>query len=79
VAESGWQIRIHHITSNQADSELTRLLSLLENVELNDNADKRFLRFGPTKQFSVKGCSFALYFGGMTCLGNSSSLEYLAC
>jgi hypothetical protein len=67
----GWQIRNRHITSIQAEFELTRLLNLLENVELNDNADKRFMRFGPTKQFSVKGCYFALNFGGTTCLGNN--------
>jgi hypothetical protein len=29
------------------------------------------MRFGPEKQFSVKGCYYALNFGGVTCSGNS--------
>jgi hypothetical protein len=77
-SEIGWQIRIRPITSNQADSELTRLMNLLENVELNANADKRFMRFGPTKHFSVKGCYFALNVGETTYLGNNEIWSSLA-
>jgi hypothetical protein len=36
------------------------------------------MRFGPTKHFSVKGCYFALIFGGTTCLGNGEFLTTLA-
>jgi hypothetical protein len=73
-SDFGWQIRIHHITSNQAESELNRLLSQLDRVDLNDSPDKRFMRFGPTKHFLVLLFCFktleeshALNFGGTTC------------
>jgi hypothetical protein len=73
-----WQIRTHHITSNQAESELNRLLNQLDRVDLNDSLDKRFMRFGPIKHFSVKGCYFALNFGGTTCLGKEEIWTSLA-
>jgi hypothetical protein len=54
-SEIGWQIRIRHTTSHQAETELTMLLNQLDNVSLNGNPDKRYMRFGPAKYFSAKG------------------------
>jgi hypothetical protein len=67
----GWQLRLNHITSQRAENEMLQLLDRIANVELNEESDLRYMRFGPEKHFSVKGCYYALNFGGVTCSGNS--------
>jgi hypothetical protein len=78
VTEIGWHLRLRHITSHHADNELIELLNMLENVILSDIPDKRFMRFGPTKNFSVKGCYHALNFRGTSIMGNSEIWSSLA-
>jgi hypothetical protein len=78
-SEIGWQVRIRHITSHQAETELAMLLNQIDNVSLNENPDKRLIKFGAGKHFSVKGCYYyALDFGGTTCLGNDEIWTSLA-
>jgi hypothetical protein len=75
---AGWQIRLRHITSQQAEAELTVLLNNIDNVSSSTNPDRRFLRFGSSKHFSVKGCYCAMNFGGTTCIGNREIWNSLA-
>jgi hypothetical protein len=70
-SEIGWQLCFIHITSQQAEGELTALLARLDGVVLNEEPDTRQMRFSPGKEFSVKNCYSAMNFGGTTCLGNS--------
>jgi hypothetical protein len=72
------QFRLRHITSHSEDNELIELLNRLENINLNDIPDKCFMRFGPTKNFSVKGCYHAINFGGTSALGNTEIWNSLA-
>jgi hypothetical protein len=49
--KNGWQLRFRHTTSQRADNELLALMSRIENISLNEEADTRFMRFGPDKKF----------------------------
>jgi hypothetical protein len=53
------------------------LLNNLDNVSLSEGPDEMFMRFGPSKQFSVKSYQ-AMNWGGVTCLGNSKIWNSLA-
>jgi hypothetical protein len=68
--DNGWMLRFRHITSNRAQEELGLLLDRLNLVSLSEEPDRRFMRFGPNKNFSVKSCYYALNFGGVSCAGN---------
>jgi hypothetical protein len=68
--DNGWMLRFRHITSNRAQEELGLLLDRLNLVSLSEEPDRRFMRFGPNKNFSVKSCYYALNFGGVSCVGN---------
>jgi hypothetical protein len=59
-----------HITSHRAEEELSILLDRLDQVSLTGEPDRRFMRFGPNKNFSVKSCYYALNFVGISCVGN---------
>jgi hypothetical protein len=52
-------------------NEMMTLLDQLDSVSLNEGPDESFMRFGPTKHFSVKSCYQAMNWGGVICLGNS--------
>jgi hypothetical protein len=41
--ENGWQLRFRHITSQGADNELLALMSIIENISLNEETDTRFM------------------------------------
>jgi hypothetical protein len=60
--EHGCHLRFHHITSHEAENELTALLDLITNITLKEEADSRSMRFGPHKKFSVKSC-YELWWG----------------
>jgi hypothetical protein len=66
-SDFGWQIRTRALTSQRAEHELLQLLNQLDGVQLTDLEDTREMRFGPTKDFTVRTAYFMLTFGGVIC------------
>jgi hypothetical protein len=56
-SENGWALWFGHFDR-------------LEQVSFSNDPDRRIMRFGPDKNFSVKSCYYALNFGGTLCAGN---------
>ena len=66
-SDLGCQIRTRALTSRRAKHELFQLLNQLDSVQLTDLEDTREMRFGPTKEFTVRTAYFMLTFGGVLC------------
>jgi hypothetical protein len=77
-SDSGWQLRFRHLTSTRAEEELSQMLDQLANFSLTEEPDKRSMRFGPYKHFSVEACYYAMNFRGVICLGNEEIWNSLA-
>jgi hypothetical protein len=55
---------LHFLKPVAFHNELLALMGRIDYVILNEEADERYMRFGPGKNFSVKECYPAMNFGG---------------